>query len=130
MGAPNPHDQLIRPHLIWWALVHGGLTLFIAMSFSLDVHEFWIANVHYLPDQFVLQWGCVAALALHLWEGWYCHRLAGRLGLTSSARAWGWQSFLVGYPSTRLLLQLRRTLEAQADLQTSTSTPGVAPETA
>ena len=87
MGGPDPHDRLIRPHLIWWILVHGGLALFIAMSFNLGVHEFWIANVHDLPGQSVLQWACVAALALHLWEGWYCHRLARRLGLTTSARA-------------------------------------------
>jgi len=66
---------------------------------------FMSSSVMVLPGRQIMiyvLWGC---LPIHLFEGWYCHRVAHRIGLSSSAAGWGWQAFWVGYPGTRLLLK-------------------------
>jgi hypothetical protein len=108
------HDVIIRPHAIWWILVLGGLALFVAMSLHPDVYAYWVTHVHGLPEPPVLHIALWAALALHVFEGWYCFQGAKTLGLSASAKDWGIQSFLIGYPSTRLFLRLRERMKAEA----------------
>lgn len=105
-------DAVDRPHPIWWALVLGGLTLLGLFAFQDTVYAWWDANVYPVGDRAVLTWLFVACVPIHVFEGVYCWRLARRRGLRASATAWGWQSFFLGWPSTRLLL--RRIRERRA----------------
>jgi len=111
------HDVIIRPHAIWWVLVLGGLALFVAIGLHPDVYAYWINNVHALPEPSVLHIVLWAALGLHVFEGWYCFQSAQKIGLSKSAKDWGIQSFLIGYPSTRLFLRLRERIEAEKSVE-------------
>ena len=106
------YDQVIKPHWFWWIAVIGGMALFFAICLHPGVYEYWITHRHPLPDPGTLHLVLVAAVGLHIFEGWYCYHVATKLGLHKSARSWGWQTFVLGYPSTRLLLRLRDTIEA------------------
>ncbi len=112
MGSPLSHDRLIRPPWFLWVAVIGGLALVGALGFSPNAHAYWAARLHSFPAPSVFQWVLGVGLAVHAWEGWYCYRVATDLGMNRSARAWAGQSALVGYPSTRLLLHIRRDLRA------------------
>jgi hypothetical protein len=107
------HDQLIHPHPIWWILVLGGLALFFAIGLHPDVYAYWIENVHELPDPPILHWALWGVLAIHIFEGVLCYRIAKQLDLNASAKGWGIQSFMLGYPSTRLLFRLRERVQAE-----------------
>jgi len=107
LGAAG-EDKLDWAHPIWFALVWGGVILLGIIALSPDFYAYWSSTVMPLPSRsvmLVILWAC---LPIHLFEGWYCHRLAHRIGLPNSAKAWGWQAFWVGYPGTRLLLKRKR----------------------
>ena len=123
MNDVAQYDRIIRPHFVFWVAVIGGLALFVAIGVDPGVYAYWTENMHPMPDRPFLQWVLVAALALHVFEGWYCYKLANRLGLNNSARAWGWQSFALGYPSTRLLIKLRHTIEAGGAAEAESEEP-------
>ena len=101
-------DKLDRAHPLWFALVWGGIGLLAVIALSPDFYTYWSSAVMSLPGRQIMiyvLWGC---LPIHLFEGWYCHRVAHRIGLPNSASGWGWQAFWVGYPGTRLLLKRKR----------------------
>ncbi len=106
--GPAGVDQVEWAHPIWYALVWGGIGLLAVIALSPDFYDYWTSTVMGLPDRgvmLIILWLC---LPIHLFEGWYCHRLAHRIGLPESAKSWGWQAFWVGYPGTRLLLKRKR----------------------
>lgn len=109
-----PEDTVDRPHAVWWVVVIGGLTVLAFQGFSDAFYGWWIAHLHALPAQKVMMWIFVACVPIHVFEAFYCHRLARRLGLTKSAFGWGVQSFFLGYPSTRLLRRREKARKAEA----------------
>ncbi len=106
--GPAGADKVDWANPIWFALVWGGIGLLAVIALSPAFFEYWSSSVMALPSRqvmLIILWLC---LPIHLFEGWYCHRLAHRIGLPSSASGWGWQAFWVGYPGTRLLLKRKR----------------------
>ncbi|CAN0471339.1 unnamed protein product, partial [Hapterophycus canaliculatus] len=49
---------------------------------------------------------CITAVVFHILEGWYAFYLAKRAGHVDTAPLWLFQTVLLGYPSTRLVIQL------------------------
>ena len=98
-------DKVDHPHLVWWVVVIGGLSLLGVQAFSESFYTWWVTHLHPLPSQTVMMWILIACAPIHVFEAFYCHWLARRIGLVRSAVGWGVQSFFLGYPSTRLLRQ-------------------------
>jgi hypothetical protein len=95
--------RIDRPHLGWWIAVLGGMVLLAVLAFDAGAYAAWCANVTTVLRQQLLQGIFVAALATHIAEAVYAFRLASRGGLRETAFGWFLQTFLLGYPSLRLL---------------------------
>ena len=105
-------DRVDHPHPVWWVLVLGGLTLLAFIALDADFYLAYTAAVHPLPGQTFMLWILIGCAPIHLFEGWYAWRVANRLGLSGSAAGWALQCFMLGYPSTHLLLKRKRAAEA------------------
>jgi hypothetical protein len=92
-----------RPHLGWWVTVLGGMVLLAVLAFDAGAYAAWCANVTTALPQRLLQGIFIAALATHIAEAVYAFRWASRSGLRENAGGWFLQTFLLGYPSLRLL---------------------------
>ena len=104
-------DEVDHPHPVWWLAVIGGLTLLAFQGFNTEFYEWYVAHLNPLPGQAFMRWLLVACVPIHVYEGVWAYRAALRLGLTRSARGWGLQTLVLGYPSTHLI---RRRLRAAA----------------
>jgi hypothetical protein len=96
-------DTVDHPHPFWWLFVIGGLGVLALQGFSAPFYAWWVAHVNPLPGQAFMKWLFVACVPIHVFEAFYCYRLAHRLGLRRSAAGWSAQAFFLGFPSTRLL---------------------------
>jgi hypothetical protein len=101
-------DSVESPHVAWWVAIVGGLTLLALQGFSAPFYAWWVENVHGLPRQPVLAWFFLACIPLHLGEALFCYRLSNRLGTREASLGWALQTFVIGFPSTRLLLKRAR----------------------
>jgi hypothetical protein len=108
-GESTQAARIDRPHLGWWVSVLSGMVLLAVLAFDAGAYAVWCANVTTVLPQRLLQAIFIAALVTHLAEAAYAFRLASRSGLREDAGGWFLQTFLLGYPSLRLL---RRRAEA------------------
>jgi hypothetical protein len=104
----SPSNKVARPHLLWWVAVLGGLTILGLQAFSDSVYGWWIANVNALPAQSTLAWIFLGCIPIHAGEALYCWRLSNRLGTPSASAEWALQTFVIGFPSTWLLMKRAR----------------------
>ena len=107
--TPSAHgaqieDRVEPPKLIWWFVILGGLGLLALQSLHAPFYAWYTTTLHPLPGQNVMLWILIACLPIHLFEAVYVFRLAQKLGLSQSAPLWALQTFMLGYPSTRLML--------------------------
>jgi hypothetical protein len=112
--APESADALERPHVAWWVLVIGGLTLLGLQSFSAPFYAWWVVHANALPGRPVLRWIFLACIPVHVYEALYVRRTAAELGMGRSKSAWTVQTFFLGYPSTHLFRKHARVARAQS----------------
>ncbi|MET0593453.1 MAG: DUF4499 domain-containing protein [Polyangiaceae bacterium] len=105
-------DSVERPHLLWWVAIVGGLTLLAVQGFSAPFYSWWIEHVHGLPAQPVLAWIFLGCIPLHIGEAIFCYRLSNRLGTPQASLGWALQTFIIGFPSTLLLIKRSRLHES------------------
>lgn len=101
-----------RPHLGWWLAILLGLGLTFTLALSEDAYAAWTTHLGWMLPRAVVQGIAAVAAALHVGEGVYAYVRARRAGLPT-ARGWGLQTLLLGYPSLRLLLAELREDEAK-----------------
>ncbi len=93
-----------RPHLLWWVSVWGGLGLLFVLAFSDAAYAGWLTSIGPMFSVRVLQIIAAIATLLHVGEGVFAYITARRANL-ETAFGWGVQTFLLGFPSLRLLLR-------------------------
>lgn len=99
-------DIVERPHIGWWLSIIGGLGLTAALALSDGAFVWWSESVTTALSRDLLRGIFYVAAFLHVFEGSYAFLLAKKLGL-ASAPGWGLQTFILGFPSLRLLLRRR-----------------------
>jgi Domain of unknown function (DUF4499) len=113
----NQPDRVERPHALVWIAILGGLTLLGVQAFSASFYAWWSTEVAPLPGQMILVWIFVACLPIHLGEAVYCFWLSNRLGMPRASLGWALQTFVIGFPSTWLLVKRSRaTLSARSPM--------------
>lgn len=96
-------DTVERPHLGWWVAIPGGFGLIALLALSPSAYAFWREHVSAALSRGTLAALFVGAVLIHVGEALYARALARHAGLTASAGAWTLQTFLLGFPSLRLL---------------------------
>ncbi len=97
------HERVTRPHPAWWIAILSGMGLLGVLALSPGAHALWQSWIGPFPPRPLLLGVFAWALGLHLWRALRAVQLAERLGLSRTALAWGWQTFLLGFASLRLL---------------------------
>jgi hypothetical protein len=105
-------DRVMRPHLLWWVAILGGLTVLGLQGFSSSFYEWWTVHLHPLPAKSTMAWIFLACIPIHVGEAVYCWRLSNRLGTPAASAGWALQTFVIGFPSTWLLLKRARPAES------------------
>jgi hypothetical protein len=80
------------------------MTMLAVLAFDARSYTLWSRHVTSALPQGLLSGIFIAAVVTHLLEALYAWRLAQRHGLTRSAAGWALQTFLLGYPSLRMLI--------------------------
>jgi hypothetical protein len=101
-------DRVERPHFAWWVAILGGLTVLCLQGFSSSFYAWWIEHVNPLPAQSTLAWIFLACIPIHAGEAVYCWKLSNRLGTPNLSLGWALQTFIIGFPSTLLLMKRDR----------------------
>ncbi len=98
----------MRPSLLWFLLLDGGIVLLARLALSRSAYErAGEMSGDKLPPQEALQGMLAATAVIHVAEAFVAGRMARRRGL--SPRGWRLQTLIVGFPSLRAL---RRTTAA------------------
>ena len=105
-------DRIELPHAIWWVVILGGIVVLALLAFHTTFYTWYAATFHPLPSQSILTWVLIALLPIHIFEAVYVVRIARKLGLVESAPLWGLQTLVLGYPSTKLMLDRARVQSA------------------
>ena len=101
-------DTVERPALGWWLAIPAGLGALAVVALDPAAYAWWTRRVTAAFSQPLLLAVLVASIAAHVGEALYARSLALRHGFASSARAWFWQTLVLGFPSLRLLRQRTR----------------------
>jgi hypothetical protein len=101
-------QRVERPHLLWWVAIVGGLTILGCQAFSTAFYGWWTLHLNPLPAQSTMAWIFLAVIPLHVGEALFCWRLSNRLGTPGASAGWALQTFIIGFPSTWLLLKRAR----------------------
>ena len=101
-------DRVERPHVAYWIAILGGLTVLALQGFSSSFYAWWTAQVNALPAQSTMAWIALAVIPIHVGEALYCYRLSNRIGTPRASMGWALQTFVIGFPSTRLLMKRAR----------------------
>jgi hypothetical protein len=100
MGEP---ERVEAPHWGWWVAILAGMGATGALAISDVCFAWFAANVTREVPQWaiggVFAWACW----LHVKKGLRAVQLAERAGMRATSLAWGWQTFLLGFASLRLL---------------------------
>ena len=92
-----------RPAWYWWVLIPTGMGLTALLTLSPAVHGWWSTNITTWTPRWLLGGIFVWAALVHARKGIKAMRLARQAGLAPRAVGWGWQTFLLGFPSLGLL---------------------------
>lgn len=96
-------DRSMRiPHWGWWVAIIGGMGLTAWIGFSSSGFALWQQWVTTSMPQALFQWIFWLALLAHVGEAAYAIQLA-RSQKRRDLLLWGLQTFILGYPSLRLL---------------------------
>ena len=101
-----PENQLGRfkfANIGWWLFVPGGILLLYFQATNPGLHQWYGNNIHPLPSQNILLWILVACLPIHTFEAALTWRLSHKIGRPDQAVLWAFQTFCLGYFSTKLL---------------------------
>jgi 3beta-hydroxy-delta5-steroid dehydrogenase/steroid delta-isomerase len=104
-------EKVDRPHWAWWIAIPFGMGLLALLAFSPGAHAVWSAHVTSWTPRWLLQGIFVWAALVHVYKGMKAVRMAERAGLRATSLAWGWQTFLLGFPSLARLEQRIRKRE-------------------
>ncbi len=96
-------ERVDRPHWAYWLAIPFGMGLTAVLAFSGDAHALWEANVTTWTPRWLLAGIFVWAAGVHVYKGMKAVRSAERAGLHQTSLSWGWQTFLLGFPSLGLL---------------------------
>lgn len=97
-------NKFQHPHWGWWLAIIGGMALTVLIAYNSYAYHIWQARVTALIPQEWFQWVWWAALAAHAGEAVYALLICRRRRLATTLQ-WALQTFLLGYPSLRLLKQ-------------------------
>lgn len=100
------NDDFRMAHGGWWVLIMGGMSLTAWIGFSTEGFALWQDWISTALPQTVFQWIFWLALLAHVGEGSYAVWLA-RSKNSRHPLLWGLQTFMLGYPSLRLLRHSR-----------------------
>ena len=114
-AEPLPQLSPDRPHWAWWLAIPFGMGLLAVLAFSASAHTLWEARVTSWTPQPLLIGVFVWAALLHVYKGMKAVRIAEQAGLHATSMAWGWQTFLLGFPSLGLLEKRVAELQCQRD---------------
>ena len=92
-----------RPPWYWWLLIPTGMGLTALLALSSGAHGWWSTHITPWTPRWLLGGIFVWAALVHVRKGFKAARLARQAGLESDAFGWGWQTFLLGFPSLGLL---------------------------
>jgi hypothetical protein len=105
--AKTTKSGVVRPSLLWFLLLDGGIVLLTLLVFDGRTYERARARLAgRLPSRDTLVGLLIGTAVIHTVEALAAGRVARRRGL--SAGGWRAQTFVVGFPS---LLALRKTRE-------------------
>jgi hypothetical protein len=106
--AKTKTSGVVRPSLLWFLLLDGGIVLLARLALSRSAYDrAGEMSGDLLPARQTLQALLVATAIIHAGEALAAGRMARRRGLRP--RGWRLQTLVVGFPS---LLALRRTTPA------------------
>lgn len=106
MSAP-PRPSFESPHVGWFVAILPAMALLTVLALSGAARAVWEARVTTALSPAFFQVVCAAAWIAHVGEALYARRLATRIG-SERAAAWTLQTFLLGFPSLRLLIARAR----------------------
>jgi len=99
----SEREVVERPHWAWWVVILAGMTLTGALAISTAAYGWFAAHVTTLLPQPLIGAIFVWACWLHVKKGLRAVQMAERAGLRETSLGWGWQTFLLGFASLRLL---------------------------
>jgi hypothetical protein len=98
-------SHIVRPSWAWFALLDGGIVALTILASSEDRHRSVSeASPLPLPSYEACRSMLVGTAVIHVGEMLMAGRMARRRGL--SPRGWRLQTFVVGFPSLRLLRRI------------------------
>jgi 3beta-hydroxy-delta5-steroid dehydrogenase/steroid delta-isomerase len=98
-------DTVKRPHIGWWLLILGAIALLTVLAFDEDAYRYFSTHVTSIFSQSFLKVLFYATIVIHFCEAAYAYYVARRSRLQDIAVGWSFQTFLLGFPSLRLLLK-------------------------
>ena len=100
--AKAKRSDVVRPSLLWFLLLDGGIVLLVQLAFNRPAYDRALeASGNRLPPREVLYSLLAATAVIHVGEALAAGRMARRRGL--SPRGWRLQTLIVGFPSLRAL---------------------------
>ena len=103
--AKTTQSGVVRPSLLWFLVLDGGIVLLTLLVFSDDAYAQAKKRLEgRLPSRDTLVGLMIGTVVIHTVEAFAAGRVARRRGLPPAG--WRTQTFVVGFPS---LLALRRT---------------------
>lgn len=97
-------DRLERPHAGWWVSILAGMVFLGLLAHDPTVWAWWSQSIMGAIPHWLYQAGFWTAVLTHVHKGLKAVRLAERAGFHRSSAAWGWQTFILGFPSLALLV--------------------------
>lgn len=96
-------DSLERPALGWWIAIGGGIGCLAIVALSDSAYAWWSTHITAAIPQWAFRGLFYGTVLTHIAEALSAWQLARRSGLNRSASAWAAQTFILGFPSLRLL---------------------------
>jgi hypothetical protein len=97
-------EKVDRPALGWWAVILGGLAALAFVSFHETTWASWSTHVLGSIPRCLYAVGFWVACLVHVHKGLKAVRLAEQAGFHETSLSWGWQTFILGFPSMNKLL--------------------------
>ncbi|GAF94347.1 unnamed protein product, partial [marine sediment metagenome] len=97
-------EKVDRPRWFWWVSIILGMLLLGFVAHHPSTWAWWTQNLTAAIPQWVFRVVLWAAVLTHVHKGLKAVRLAERAGFHRTSTAWGWQTFILGFASMKLLL--------------------------